>query len=29
MLIATLNPGHTVPESTYDNNVKQLNVTVN
>ncbi len=29
MLIATLNPGHSVPESSFDNNSKQLNVTVN
>jgi len=29
LLIATLNPGQSVPESSYANNSKQLNVTVN
>jgi hypothetical protein len=28
-LLATLNPGHAVQESDYDNNMKQLNVTIN
>jgi CARDB len=28
-LLATLNPGHAVQESNYDNNMKQLNVTIN
>ena len=29
VLLATLNPGHAVQESNYDNNNKQLNVTIN
>jgi hypothetical protein len=29
VLLATLNPGHVVPESDYTNNIKQITVTIN